>query len=74
MFTINVFHCYIFYMIGICKHVNATFVGDTSFDMTNVEINFNYNGEMFCKPKRLAFLVSSSIQPCGSHFIEYFNK
>jgi hypothetical protein len=60
--------------IGICKHVNATSVGDTSFDTMNVEINFNYEGEMFCKLKQLAFLVCGSIQPCDSHFIEYFNK
>jgi hypothetical protein len=64
----------LFCTIGICKHVNVTCIGDRSFNMINVEIDFNCNGEMFCKPKQLAFLVSSSIQPCGSLFYEYFNK
>jgi hypothetical protein len=70
----NVFHCYIFLYNWICKHVNATSAGDTGFDVINVEIDFNYNGEMFCKLKQLVFLVSNFIQPCGSHFIQYFNK
>jgi hypothetical protein len=68
------FNAIFFCTIGICKHVNATFVGDTDFNVINVEINFKYNGEMFCQLKQLAFLVFSSIQPCGSHFVEYFNK
>jgi len=55
MFTIMYFTILFFCIIGICKHVNATFVGDVGFDMINVEINFNYNGEMFCKLKQLAF-------------------
>jgi len=65
---------YFFCTIGICKHVDAKSIGDTCFDVINLEINFNYNGEMFCKHKQLTFLVSSFIQPCGSHLIEYFNK
>jgi hypothetical protein len=33
-----------FNTIGICKHVNATFVGDLSFEIINVEMNFiSYN-------------------------------
>ncbi len=33
-----------FNTVGICKHVNATFVGDLSFEIINVEMNFiSYN-------------------------------
>jgi hypothetical protein len=33
-----------FNTIGICKHPNATFVGDLSFEIINVEMNFiSYN-------------------------------
>ncbi len=64
MYFTTIFFC----MIEICKHVNVISIGDMGFNMTNVEIYFNCNGEMFCKPKQLAFLVFSSIQPCGSLF------
>jgi hypothetical protein len=33
-----------FNTVGICKHVNGTFVGDLSFEIINVEMNFiSYN-------------------------------
>jgi hypothetical protein len=37
MYFPTIFFC----TIGICKYVNTTFVGDTNFDVINVEINFN---------------------------------
>jgi hypothetical protein len=70
MYLTTIFFC----MIGICKHVNATFVRDIGFDPIKIKIHFNCNGEMFCKLKQLAFLLSSYIQPCGLHCIGYFNK
>jgi hypothetical protein len=70
MYFTPIFFC----TIGICKHVNATYVGDIGLDGINVKINFNYNGEMFYKLKQLGILVFSSIQTCGSYFIQYFNK
>ncbi len=62
------------YDLNLYIHVNATSIGDISFDVINVKNKINCNGEMFCKPKRLALLVSSFIQPCGSHFIKYLNE
>ncbi len=70
MYFTTMFFC----TIEICKHVNVTSILETSFDMIIVEIDFNCNGEMFCKPKWHAFLVFGFIQPCGSHFYEYCNK
>jgi hypothetical protein len=40
-----------FCTIGISKHVNVTYVSDTSLDIINVEMSFNCNGETFCSPK-----------------------
>jgi hypothetical protein len=47
MYFTNIVFC----TFGIYIHVNATSIGDIGFDVINVEINFNCNGEMFCEPK-----------------------
>jgi hypothetical protein len=49
--------------IGICKHVHATSISDTSLDIINVEINFNYNNETFCSFKGTTLLTFNFIQP-----------
>jgi len=61
------FNVTFFYAIQICKDFNTTFVGNTCFDMINVKMSFNYNGEMFCKPKKIALLTFNFIQLWGEH-------
>jgi hypothetical protein len=63
----------IFYIIEICKHVNATFVNDICLDIIYVELNFNCNGEIFSKPKWTTLLTFNFIQPWDWHFIEQTN-
>jgi hypothetical protein len=52
-----------FCIIGICKHVNATSIGDTCLDIISVEMNFNCNGETFCSLKGATLLTFNFIQP-----------
>ncbi len=47
IYFIPIFFC----TIGICKHANATSLGDTCLDIISVEMSFNCNGETFCSPK-----------------------
>ncbi len=62
-------------IIGIPKHINVVFVGDTSFDIMKEEINCNCHFDAFSKPNHSTFLVFKFNVPCGgSHFIADFNK
>jgi len=60
-----------FYIIEICKHVNATFFSDICLDIIYVELNFSCNGEIFSKPKWIRLLTFNFIKPWDWHFIEH---
>jgi hypothetical protein len=51
----------IFYIIEICKHVNATFVSDICLEVIYVKLNFSCNGEIFSKPKWTTLLTFNFI-------------
>jgi hypothetical protein len=51
----------IFYIIEICRYVNAIFVSDICLDIIYVELNFNCNGEIFSKPKWTTLLTLNFI-------------
>lgn len=64
-FTSIDFNVIFFYAIKIYNDFNTTFVGNTCLDIINVKMSFNYNGEMFCKPRIFALLTFNFIQPWG---------
>jgi len=70
---------YIFYfdffcIIGISKHTNVIFVGDTCLITIKLDINYNCIMDAFLKLNHFAFFVCTFNFPCDSHFIPYIKR
>jgi len=56
------------------KHISVVYADNINFDMIKENNNCTCNCDAHFKPKCSSFLIFKFIDPCGSHFMAYFNK